>query len=138
MVLISPDYSFPGLNTKLALQCPDVQKNIPLMILVGGLTKDAEGNVDRAAVKANDDARRLNELFAKYHPEPEAETEAEKRMFKTLWFGHLDTTLQGTKLLDAPLKHPVAPLIRQFLEYRLVKNPEAKKFVWKERKLPYQ
>jgi pimeloyl-ACP methyl ester carboxylesterase len=140
MVLISPEWSFRGLNTRMALASPDVQKNISVMILVGARSKDSEGNVDREAVKAIDDARRLNDFFAKFHPEPEVdkEKETDKRDLRTLWYGRLDTTLQGTKLLDAPLKTPPPQLIGLFLNYRMVKNPEAKKIPWKERKLPHQ
>jgi pimeloyl-ACP methyl ester carboxylesterase len=140
MVLVSPEWSFRGLNTRLALASPDVQKNISVMILVGARSKDSEGNVDREAVKAIDDARRFNDFFAKFHPEPEVDKdkEVDKRDLRTLWYGRLDTTLQGTKLLDAPLKTPPPQLIGQFLYFRMVKNPEAKKIPWKERKLPHQ
>jgi pimeloyl-ACP methyl ester carboxylesterase len=122
IVLVSPEWSFPGLNIQAALKSQDVQKNISIMILVG-----------KENAKCLEDARRLNDLFAKYHPEPEEN----KKELKTLWFGRLPTKLQGTKLFEEPSLR-IEPLIGQFLFFRMVKNPEAKKILWKERKLPHQ
>ena len=57
---------------------------------------------------------------------------------KTVWFfTKIDTPLQGTKLLAEPsLKVPEK--IVAFLKIRLVTNPDAKEWVWKERKLPHE
>jgi pimeloyl-ACP methyl ester carboxylesterase len=122
VAMISPDWSFRGLNTKRALASPYVSGDIAMMILVG-----------KGDPKYLSDAERYNSALEKTHSGPDED----KKETKTLWYGQLDTTLQGTKLLnEASLnaqKH-----IGLFLYYRIIKNPDATKWAWKERKLPHQ
>jgi pimeloyl-ACP methyl ester carboxylesterase len=122
MVLVTPEWSFPGLRTRQALASPDVRANISVMILVG---KD-----NRALM---DDAKRFDEFFAKYHNGPAED----KKETQTLWLGRLNTNLAGTKLLDEP-SLDIPKLIAYFLNLRMVNNPDAKKIVWKERKRPHE
>jgi hypothetical protein len=122
IVLISPEMAFRGLDTKAAISSPELRSTMPVMILVG------KKNPTRFA-----DAERLYGIFSKGRPVPEDEALESQ----TVWYGRLDTSLQGIKLMDeASLNVPKR--IGQFFYYRLVKNPDAKKFVWKERKLPHE
>ena len=58
---------------------------------------------------------------------------------QTLWYKSLDTSLEGMKLLDeSSFDVPPHKRVGQFIYYHLIKNPEAKKFIWKERKRPYE
>jgi len=121
LVLISPELSFRGLPIRgnSARIIPDVS----LLILVG--RKDA---------KALEEATRLNGMFERYHPEPTGENAAEQ---KTLFFGQLDTGLQGTKLLDPKLDVHVPAIIAEFIQRRLVKSEASKLWTWRERKFPH-
>ena len=84
------------------------------------------GNLDRRAVA---DANRVQKMLKRYHPEPAENERAEK---KDLFYGTLETKLQGTKMLGANLdleKH-----IIKFIELRAVNRP----FPWSRRvKDPY-
>jgi pimeloyl-ACP methyl ester carboxylesterase len=122
LVLISPELSFRGLPIREAATYPPVQHDIAILILVG--------KRDR---KAAAEAGRIYGLFKSSHPEPTGEDKIEKQ---TLFFGKLDTSLEGTKLLDA--KFNVQGLIADFVERRLVKSDESKQWGWKERKYPYE
>ncbi|MGD0900331.1 MAG: alpha/beta fold hydrolase [Thermoguttaceae bacterium] len=126
LVLVSPEWSFPGLKTADAVKSADVQRNISVMVLVG---KDNP--------KFMADAKRFNDMFARYHS-----GEEDKPMeLKTLWFGRLETSLEGAKLLDTKATGPgidTPKLVGKFLYYRMVKNPEASKIAWKERKRPHE
>jgi pimeloyl-ACP methyl ester carboxylesterase len=140
MVLISPEPSFRGLPTRLATAYPAVQNDISLLIVVG-----------KQDTKALDDAKRINTLFEKYHPEPTGDDKTDKQ---TLFFLELDTKLQGTKLLDPKLHIPIllyskaeglTPLnrtitlqavIADFIERRLIKSEQSKEWTWQERRSP--
>jgi pimeloyl-ACP methyl ester carboxylesterase len=122
LVLISPELSFRGLPVRKAASYPPVQHDISIMILVG--KQDA---------KALAEARRINGIFAKSHPEPTGDDKLDKQ---TLFLGELDTSLQGTKLLDPKFKLP--EVIADFIDRRLVKSDAAKEWTWRERKFPYE
>jgi pimeloyl-ACP methyl ester carboxylesterase len=121
LVLISPEPSFRGLPIRAATTNPVIQRDIAMLILVGN--KEA---------KAFGDARRICGFFERFHPEPTGDDKNDK---KTLFFVKLDTSLQGTKLLDP--KFNVPDLITDFLYRRLTKSPESKTWTWQERKVPY-
>ena len=82
--------------------------------------------------KALEEAKRIHGMFEKYHPEPTGDNKTDR---KTLFFGKLDTSLQGTKLLDP--KFNVAALIADFIYRRLVKSEESRDWSWQERKVPH-
>ena len=105
-----------------ALKHPTVQRDISVLILVG-----------KQDGKATEEAKSVYNLLVKYHPEPTGEKKGDRR---TLLFEKLDTSLQGTDLLDPKFK--VQNTIADFLQRRLVKSDESKNWVWRERKQPYQ
>jgi pimeloyl-ACP methyl ester carboxylesterase len=118
LVLISPELSFRGLPIRAANA--QTIRNVALLILVG---KDGKGI---------EDAKRINGMFERFHPEPEGDNKTDKR---TLFFGKLPTSLQGTKLLDPKFK--VAAIIADFIYRRLIKSEESREWTWRERKLPH-
>ena len=122
MVLISPELTFRGLPIREAATHPVVQHDIALLILVG-----------KQDHKALQEAMRIHGLFKSSHPKPAGDDKIDKQ---TLFFGGLDTSLQGTKLLDP--KFNVQGLIADFVDRRLVKSDESKEWTWKERKFPYE
>ncbi len=124
LVLISPPRSFRGLPLKQATAYPAVQRDIALLILVGNKNP-----------KALEDARRIHGLFEKFHPEPTGDDKV-KLDKKTLFFGSLNTSLQGTKLLDP--KFDVASIIADFIHRRLERSEESREWTWKERKVPHE
>ncbi len=121
LVLLSPERTFHGVSVLPALKHPTVQHDISVLILVG--SKDS---------KAMEEAKGIDGLLQKYHLEPSGENKSKKSLF----FVPLDTSLQGTNLLDP--KFQVQDLIAEFLQRRLVKSDESKDWVWRERKRPYQ
>ena len=112
MVLISPTWSFRGLQMKQAIADPNVRGGISVLIVVGGQKA-------RDAAEAN----RLYATFKRYHPDADAEKTADR----TLFLMELDTSLQGTKILAENLK--LDAMIAQFIKLRLVDQS----FPWKER-----
>lgn len=124
LVLISPVWSFRGLPLSEAIKDPAVQCHIAVLFLVG-----------KQDPKAMGDAKRIYTFFEKCHPEPAINDKEEKIAKQTLFFGKLDTNLQGDKLLDS--RFHLEELIGDFISRRLVKSDESKTWIWKERKLPY-
>jgi pimeloyl-ACP methyl ester carboxylesterase len=122
LVLISPEISFRGLPIRKAATYPHVQRDIAVMIVVG-----------KHDAKALAEAKRLYGMFAKSHPEPVGDDKLDRQ---TLFLGELDTTLQGTKLLDPKFNLPA--VIADFIQRRLVKSDAAKDWTWRERKVPYE
>ncbi len=129
-MLISPELSFRGLPTRAAATYPAVQRDISILILVGCPDNKEK---DRKAMKMLEEAQRIYGLFKSAHLEPTGDDKIDKQ---TLFFGRLDTSLQGTKLLDP--KFNVQTLIAAFVDRRLVKSDESKNWAWRERKLPYE
>jgi pimeloyl-ACP methyl ester carboxylesterase len=122
LVLLSPEWAFKGLHMGKAMADKTLRGQLAVMLLVG-----AENP------KALADAKAIHKLFKPYHLEPEGENKVER---KTLFLGSLDTSLQGTKLLDAKELH-VRDHIAQFIYLRLVKGAEAG-WAWKVLKKPHQ
>jgi pimeloyl-ACP methyl ester carboxylesterase len=112
LVLISPVWSFHGLQMKQAMADPNVRGGISVLIVVG---KEKA----RDAAEAN----RLYSTFKRYHPDADAEKAADRSLF----FMELDTSLQGTKILDENLR--LDEMIAKFIQLRLVDQS----FPWKER-----
>jgi dienelactone hydrolase len=122
LVLISPERSFHGLSLRGPTTNSVVQRDIAVLILVG-----------KQDGKMMEESKRIHAIFEKYHPEPSGDDRIDK---KTLFFGPLDTRLQGTKLLDP--KFGIADIIADFIKRRLVKSEESKDWTWKERKVPHE
>jgi pimeloyl-ACP methyl ester carboxylesterase len=118
LVLISPELSFRGLPIRAG--SAQAIRDVAVLILVG---KDG---------KAVEDAKRIHGMFERFHPEPEGDNKTDKR---TLFFGKLPTSLQGTKLLDP--KFNVGAFIADFIYRRLIKSNESREWTWRERKLPH-
>jgi hypothetical protein len=121
LVLISPKSTFPGLPVKTATVHPVVQRDIAVLILVG-----------KQDGKCMEEAKRLHGIFEKHHPEPTGDNKTDR---KTLFFGKLDTSLQGTKLLDP--KFNVSAIISDFIYRRLTKSEKSAEWSWRERKFPH-
>jgi pimeloyl-ACP methyl ester carboxylesterase len=121
LVLISPELTFRGLPIRSS--SANVIPDVSLLILVG-----------RKDPKALEEAARLQTMFEKYHPEPTGENAIDH---KTLFFGKLDSSLQGTKLLDPKFDVNVSAIIAEFIQRRLVKSEESKMWIWRERKFPH-
>jgi pimeloyl-ACP methyl ester carboxylesterase len=119
LVLLSPEHSFRGLPIRAA--AAPLISNVAMLILVG--KQDA---------KALDEAKRIHGIFERYHPEPTGDDKTDKR---TLFYGKLDTSLQGTKLLDP--KFNVPAMIADFIYLRLIKSEESRDWTWQARKLPH-
>ena len=83
------------------------------------------------------EAERLQKLFVAGRPKLGTGNKLEDM---TLWFygkGKTPTKLQGAKLIAEPsLKVPEK--IAKFIKSRLIDNPDAKDWVWKERKKPHE
>jgi pimeloyl-ACP methyl ester carboxylesterase len=120
LVLISPELAFHGLVIRA--NSARLIPNVSMLILVG--KKDG---------KALEEADRIHGIFARYHPEPTGDDRIDRQ---TLFFGKLDTLLQGAKLLDP--KFNVGPLIVDFIYRRLIKSDESKEWSWRARKLPHE
>jgi pimeloyl-ACP methyl ester carboxylesterase len=121
LVLISPDAAFKSFKAAPARDNPQVRGKISVLILVGN-----KGS------KAMTDAKQVYKIFERFHPVPE------KKEAQTLFFRPLDTSLQGVKMLPDTTELYVSKLIGQFIHVRVVKNPDAKTWVWAERKRPHE
>jgi alpha-beta hydrolase superfamily lysophospholipase len=111
LVLITPQWGFKGLTIKSATVHADLLKSASVMIIAGA--KDT-ANMD--------DARRLNQLFEKYHelPPPDAPL-AVRQEKQDLFFITPPTTLVGTKLLNEKSLR-MEKVIADFINFRLVQN----------------
>jgi pimeloyl-ACP methyl ester carboxylesterase len=130
LVLISPVTRVTGLNSAQQVlhnqQFQDLRRDLPIMILAG----------DESPQYFNE-AERLQKLFVGGRPKLGAGNKLDDM---TLWFygkGKTNTKLQGAKLIsEVSLKVPEK--IAKFMKVRLVDNPDAKQWVWKERKKPHE
>jgi hypothetical protein len=111
LVLITPQWGFKGLTIKNATAHVDLLKSASVMIIAGA--KDS-ANLD--------DARRLNQLFEKYHelPPPDAPL-AVRQEKQDLFLITPATTLVGTKLLNEKSLR-LEKVIADFINFRLVQN----------------
>ena len=85
LVLISPEWSYKGLQLNKALRHPGVREQIAFLIMYGG------GDRSNAA-----DAKRIEKQLERYHPRPQSLPEGEPHSLTLL---APDTKLQGTKFL---------------------------------------
>jgi pimeloyl-ACP methyl ester carboxylesterase len=124
VVLISPAVNISGLRTLQVLQkYPEVSRDLPVMIVVGNKGKEQFS-----------EAEKLNSLLKKARPR---EDDLKIELRTVLFLSKIDTTLQGAELLAQPSLN-VPEKILYYMTLRLVKNPDAKDYVWKERKLPHE
>lgn len=126
LVLISPEWSFRGIQIGPAMAHPAVLREPSVMIVVG------KGNAG-----ALQDASRMHKLFERFHPEPPEDQKAEQQ---DLFFGRLDTSLQGTKLLEGKGLN-LDKVIAQFIYLRLIKSDKARSaaYAWgMHKKNPYE
>jgi pimeloyl-ACP methyl ester carboxylesterase len=114
LVLLSPQWVFPGLNARAAMSHPAVLNDLSVLII-------AAGEDSRAA----SEARRMHAVWERYHPEPPEAKAVEK---KDLFLFALKTKLPGTKMLDIR-ELEVESMIAEFIDVRLVKQS----FPWKDR-----
>ncbi len=121
LVLISPEWSFKGLNAQAAMRHPAIRTEISMLIVAGGLRP--------ASVR---EAKRIYEMVKPHRPDPPTGRAAEQR---DLFYGELDTALQGTDMLGQGVK--LEQFIAQFINLRLVKAPKARTFEWAERRRPH-
>jgi alpha-beta hydrolase superfamily lysophospholipase len=107
LVLISPQWSCHGLNLKKAMAHPRVTTDLSVFIVVGKETP-----------KAVRDADRLYKMFKRHHPDPPPDKSTQ---LKDLFFGKLNTSLQGTKMLGVKSLR-LEGFIAKFIDMRLVKQ----------------
>ena len=113
LVLISPRWSFRNLQIRPALDQPAFLSRISTMIIVG--QQDS---------RARSEAKRLYSMLTRLHPTADAEKIAQR----TLIYSPLPTSLQGTKMFDAP-ELQLPERIKRFLDWRLVDQT----FPWTKR-----
>ncbi len=141
LVLISPEPTSHGLPLKAAAANPVIQHDIAMMILVGKQPKAVER------------ANRIYGLFEKSHTELVGDTKIDAC---NLFFLRVDTSLQGTKLLEPNMgvrielytkaegakkfdpKVTVQELIADFIHRRLERSEESRDWAWRERKVPHE
>jgi pimeloyl-ACP methyl ester carboxylesterase len=123
-VLISPVTNIPALKTSYVKQMmPAIFRDLSVMIAAGNKSKEFF-----------QESERLSNQFVKSRPV----ADDNKLESKTVWFFRkIETPLQGTKLLDEPsLRLPEK--VVEFMKKRLIVNPDAKEWTWKERKKPHE
>jgi hypothetical protein len=118
-VLLSPPQVFKGMSTHRALDHPIVRKRLSAMIVYG--------RGDASSAKT---AKRVHSMLARFHPEP---NDPEDIRQKDLFLIGLDTSLRGTKLLDAEGLR-VKAKIAGFIKLRLVERRA--NYPWTDRTSP--
>jgi pimeloyl-ACP methyl ester carboxylesterase len=130
LVLISPQTKVTGLTRAQEFvhtkQFSDLRRDLPIMILAGDENKPYF-----------DEAERLQKVFIAGRPKILAGAKLDDVTLWTFGKGKTPTKLQGAKLIsDNSLKVPGT--IGKFIKSRLIDNPDAKQWVWKERKKPHE
>lgn len=123
MILLSPEQTFKGISAVQALQNPLLREKLSLMILAGN--QDA---------RAFSDAKRLYKAFDRYRPDLESPEDKAKYQDLFLPSGDgdgIETSVQGTKLLQTPPNLRVGQYILAFINARLLQY--ADDFPWTER-----
>ena len=92
LVLISPILASKGLKIQLALRNPNV-RSLPTLIMVGKQNR-----------RSNTDAKKLHSRLKRYHL-PESKDPKEANRKQSLFFADFDTSLKGTKLIEARVEH---------------------------------
>jgi pimeloyl-ACP methyl ester carboxylesterase len=122
-VLISPVSNVTGLKTAQIMKMPEIVHDLPVMLTAGKQSKDYFADADR---------------FCKQFKNARPPAEDDKPENITVWFyNKIDTKLQGAKLLNEP-SLAVNEKIGKFFSARMVTNPAAKEWGWKERRLPHE
>jgi pimeloyl-ACP methyl ester carboxylesterase len=121
LVLLTPAWGFKGMSIVNATKQQDVTASISTMIIVG--------SGDTANLR---EARRLQQIFQKYHDDFPKDTPRDVLLEKKdLFFITPATSLQGTKMLGEKSLGVEANIL-EFIRYRLVN----KKFQWAKRERP--
>lgn len=123
LVLISPVTKFKGSTAQRAMTMPYVRDELSVMIVVGSKGPQY--------VRV---AEPLNNLFKSKRSSEENLKLGSRTLF---YLSNIDTPLQGCKLLDEPSLN-IASKIVSFVKLRLIANPQAKDWPWKERKHPHE
>ena len=148
LVLISPEWSTPGLPLKPVLTKSNARFPLTDPLLINAAKKGmisfknpraldmrSEVSVMIVAGKRNSralrDARRLHTMLERYHPEPSKEdrekSKEDREKELDLYYGWFDTSVQGTKMLGQRLG--LEDYIFGFIRRRLVDRP----FPWQHR-----
>lgn len=142
LVLLSPEWSTPGLPLKPVLTTSNARFPLTDPLLINAAKKGTigfknplaldmrsevsvmiiAGRGDSGAVR---DAKRLLSMLNRYHPDPPPK-ERDKEL--DLYYGWPDTSLQGTKMLGVK-ELDLPGLIAMFIQRRLVDRP----FPWQHR-----
>ena len=109
LILISPPYSFKGLSMAPATKHQYVRRELAIFLIVG-----------KGDDKSLKDATRIHGMLAKFHVDKE-----------DLLIGGLDTSLQGTKLLNEATLNLAAHIV-EFIQTQVVSKP----IPWQQRKNP--
>jgi pimeloyl-ACP methyl ester carboxylesterase len=120
VVLLSPVRTFKGLTVQEALAHPDVRSKLSIMIVAG-----------KQDNKSYSEAKRLHTSFENFHPKKFVDDE-DRRTKMDLFLVEPDTSLAGTKLLQAATKVPNN--VANFVNLRLVAKEG--EYSWSERKNP--
>ena len=121
-VLLSPQQSFRTLRIQSALNHPIVRRDLSAMIMVG--INDS---------KAKQNATRLHASLKRFHAPVPRDPELRRKKQKLFLVG-LQTSLQGTKLLNAR-GLDAADRISQFIDLRVVRFQED--LPWQDRTGPF-
>lgn len=117
LVLVSPQWSFKGLQLSTALRHPGVREEIAFLIMYG--------KRERSYVA---DVTRIEKQLERYHPKPESPVEGEPHSLTII---DPDTALQGTQFLTEPrLAAPVQNAIITFLSVHVAE----KDLLWSQRR----
>jgi len=155
LILVSPEMAYKGLfmmgkakpleflASRKGAEMKPTQR-VSFFIVVGGGTPTSSGRVIRP--KDYRTAERIQGAIARYHDEPPTERD-EIPEKQTLFFGVMETTLQGGQLLnernrlseevqvqpeDLFKPVPLVTMMKYFIQWRLV-DPEDEEFPWSPR-----
>ena len=147
LILISPEWSIPGLTLAGALagRAPWITISDPQLKAVfrdpdaidfrGPVEVDFRREVavliaaGRGRAKSVNDAKRLHRMLKNFHRAPPPDATAAER---DLFYGTLDTSLQGTKILGIK-ELAFEKAIQKYIDIHVAKRP----FRWAKRKNPY-
>ena len=120
-VLVSPHQSFKGINIQDGFSQPNVRSQLSALFMCGGKEPRTASTT-----------RRLYNIIKRHHAD-RFEDDEDKRLRKDHFLLSLDTSLQGTKLINqADLK--AAKHVSTFLNLRLVEHRD--QFPWAVREKP--
>jgi pimeloyl-ACP methyl ester carboxylesterase len=120
LVLLSPERSYEGTEMNLALKHPIVGHKLSVLIIEG--KKNGAGMAE---------SKKILNLLERNHLETSAEKSKEDK--EVVFFAE-DTSLQGTKLVNPPAAARVAPIIAQFIQFRVKALQDG--FPWTKRVKP--